>query len=186
MFRNRLAVLILLGAVAGPVAAQTPPSPPAAPAAGDAAQVLTVLDRFCVPAVGGTPANKLAPALGIRTNRDGDLVLALSGSNRITITPPDVSNPKVCILTVLYDVGADGPIFDALNGWALARKVPYTPGKVHESSVAGDQTIVSSTWEGTEADGEEGLVFSQARTADGKPLTAGADQATVIFSVQPK
>jgi hypothetical protein len=186
MFRNRLAVLILFGAVAGPVAAQTPPSTPSAPIAGDAAQILTVLDRFCVPAIGGAPAGKLAPALGIRANRDGDLVLALSGSDRITITPPDVSNPNACILTVLYNIGADRPIFDALNGWALAHKVPYTPGKVRESSAAGDQTIIISTWEGTEADGDEGLVFSQARTADGKPLTANADQATIIFSVQPK
>jgi hypothetical protein len=170
--------------------APQPPAPAVSPQPGsnasDAAQIVSVLDRFCVPAVAGAPAAKLAASVGIRTNRDGDMVLALAGGNRITVSPPDTSNPNVCILTVLYDVGGDRPIFDALKGWALAHKPAYAPGKVRESSTVGDESHIISTWEGTEADGIEGLVFVQARTADDKPLTAGADQATIIFSVQPK
>jgi len=166
-------------------AAPTPPPPPPAPATGDAAQVLSVLDHFCVPAIGGAPTDKLASQLGMRKNRYDELVLALGGSKRITVTPPNPSNPTVCILTVLYDVGGDRPIYDALNNWGQAHANPYVQARVRETSQVGDETHVTSTWSAVEADGAEGLVFIQARTADGKPLNGRADQATILFSIRP-
>ena len=183
-------------APAAPMAPEAPPAPPAptppppppappAPPTGDAAQVISVLDHFCVPAIHGTAAEKLAPSLGLRRNRDGDWILPLGGAKRITVTAPNVSNPTVCTLMVLYDVGGDGPIYDALNNWALAHPTPFVPARAHETSQVGDETHVTSTWSGTETDGEEGLVFIQARTAAGKPLTGRADQATVLFSIRP-
>jgi hypothetical protein len=91
----------------------------------------------------------------------------------------------VCSLTVLYDVGGDGPIYNALNAWALAHPTPYAQARTKESSTVGDETHITSTWSAVEADGEEGLVFIQARTHDGKPLNGRADQATVLFSIRP-
>jgi hypothetical protein len=212
MFRTRGAFLALFAALGTTAAAQTMPAPPEAPAApmapeappapapapppppppapptppsGEAAQVISILDQFCVPTIHGTAAEKLAPSLSLRRNRDGDWVLPIAGSKRITVTAPNISNPTVCTLTVLYDVGGDGPIYDALNNWALAHPNPYVPARAHETSQVGDETHVTSTWSAVEADGAEGLVFIQARTANGKPLTIRADQATVLFSIRP-
>ena len=111
--------------------------------------------------------------------------MALGGPKRITVTAPNVSNPTVCTLTVMYDVGGDGPIYDALNNWALAHPTPFVAARAHETSQVGDETHITSTWSAVEADGEEGLVFIQARTASGKPLSGRADQATVLFSIRP-
>ena len=210
MLGVRVGFLTLFTALAATALAQTPPEPPAGPAApaavappetppapaaptppppapptGDAAQVLSVLDHFCGPAIGGASSDKLASQLGMRKNRDGDLVLVLNGAKRITVTPPNPSNPTVCTLTVLYDVGGDGPIYDALNTWGQAHPNPYVPGRVREASQVGGETHVTSTWSAVEADGAEGLVFIQARTADGKPLNGRTDQATILFSIRP-
>jgi hypothetical protein len=182
MVRVRRAFLTLF-AVAVPAAAmaQTPSTAPT----GDAAQIVGLLDRFCAPAIKGTPVGKLTGPAGLRKNRDDEWVLALGAGKKITVTPPDSSNPTVCTLNVLYDVGGDAPIYSALNDWARAHPAPLAPARVKESSQVGDETHVISTWEGLEADGDEGLVFIQARTADGKPLTSRADQATILFSIRP-
>jgi hypothetical protein len=211
MFRAPIAFLILLAAMASPAAAQTPPNPPPpslppappaapmapeappappappppAPPTGDAAQVISILDHFCVPAIGGTPADKLAAQLSLRRNRDGDLVLALAAPKRITVAAPDISNPTVCTLTVLYDIGGDGPIYDALNNWALAHSNPFVQVRSREASQVGDESHITSTWSAVEPEGDEGLVFIQARTTAGKPLTSRADQATILFSIRP-
>ena len=196
MIRTRVALLALFATLATRALAQTPPNPPpAAPAApatptpppptGDAAQVISVLEHLCIPAIGGTPADKLASQLGMRKNRDDDLVLALASPKRIAVTPPNASNPTVCTLTVLYDIGGDGPIYDALNNWALAHPNPYVQARAHEASQVGGESHITSTWSAVEADGAEGLVFIQARTAAGKPLTFRADQATILFSIRP-
>jgi hypothetical protein len=166
-----------------PPAAPTPPPPP--PPTGDAAQVISLLDNFCVPALKGKPIDKLARSLGLHKDYDDNLVLSLGGAKKITVSPPIPSNPTVCSLSVLYDIGGDGPIYTALNNWALAHANPYVEAKAHETSQVGDETHVTSTWSAVEADGAEGLVFIQARTADGKPLTGRADQATILFSIRP-
>ena len=212
MIRTRVALLTLFATFATTALAQTPPSPPspppapaapAAPAApeappapaaptpppppptGDAAQVIGVLEHLCIPAIGGTPADKLASQLGMRKNRDDDLVLTLASPKKITVTPPNPANPTVCTLTVLYDIGGDGPIYDALNNWALAHPNPYVQARAREASQVGGESHITSTWSAVEADGAEGLVFIQARTAAGKPLTFRADQATILFSIRP-
>lgn len=210
MFGPRVALLTLFAAVATSAAAQTMPDQAAAPAAapapealpatapapppaptpptpptGDAAQVISVLDQFCVPAIGGTPAAKLASGLGMRKNRDDDFVLNLTGPKRITVTAPNPSNPTVCTLTVLYDIDGDKPIYDALNNWALAHANPYVQARAREASQVEGESHITSTWSAVESDGAEGLVFIQARTTDGKPLTSRTDRATILFSIRP-
>lgn len=182
MIRTQFALLALFAAFATAAGAQASAN---APPAGDAAQIISILDHLCAPAIGKAPADKLAAALGMRKNRDGDFILALASPKKITVTPPDTSNPYVCSMTVLYDIGGDGPIYDALNTWALAHPNPYVPARVKETSRSGDETHVTSTWSAVEADGTEGLVFIQARTADGKPLNGRADQASILFSIRP-
>jgi hypothetical protein len=183
--------------VAAPPSPPAPPAPGAAPVAptpapaprpaptGDAAQIINVLDNFCTPAIHGGVADKLAGPMGLHKNRDGDLVMSLGAGKRITVSPPNPANPNVCTLTVLYDIGADGPIYDALNNWALSHANPYVEARIKESSRVGDEAHVTSTWSAVEADGDEGLVFIQARTADGKPLGGRADQATILYSIRP-
>jgi hypothetical protein len=166
-------------------AAPAPSAPPPAAPTGDAAQIISVLNNLCVPALGGGAADKLAPKLGLRKNEDGDWVMRLGGPKRITVVPPNSANPTVCTLTVLYDVGGDAPIYTALNGWALAHPNPYVLAKDHETSQIGDETHVTSTWSAVEADGAEGLLFIQERTADGKPLSGRADEAMILFSIRP-
>jgi hypothetical protein len=185
MVRAQFALVALFGALAGTAFAQGPAAPPAAPPTGDAAQIISVLDQFCVPAIKGGSVDQLASKLNMHKNRDGDLILSLSGPKRIMVTPPNPSNPTVCTLTVLYDVGGDKPIYDALNNWALAHPTPYVEERTKETSTVGDESHITSTWSAVEADGEEGLVFIQARTHDGKPLNGRTDQATVLFSIRP-
>jgi hypothetical protein len=177
-------------APANPPAAETPAAPTSPPAphpapTGDAAQIISVLEHFCIPAIQGGSADKLANQLGMHKNRDDELVLPLGNGKRITVSPPDPSNPTVCSLTVLYDIGGDGPIYDALNNWALDHSNPYVQARAKESSQVGDETHITSTWSAVEADGAEGLVFIQARTAAGKPLNSRTDQATILFSIRP-
>jgi hypothetical protein len=166
---------------APPVASTAPPPPPT----GDAAQVVSILDHLCVPALAGGAGDKLAAQLGLRKNRDGDWVLSLGGPKKITVTPPNPSNPTVCSLTLLYDVDGDGPIYTALSNWALAHPTPFVQARNHETTQVGDETHVTSTWSAVEADGDEGLVFIQERNAQNKPLNGRADQAEVLFSVRP-
>jgi hypothetical protein len=204
MVRVRVALLALLSAAASqaftseafaqdmaqPATPATPPPapaapPPAPPPTGDAAQIINVLDHFCAPAISGGSAEKLAGPLGLRRNRDGDFVLSLGGPKRITVTPPNPSNPTVCSMTVLYDIGGDAPIYDALNNWALAHANPYVQARNHDKSVVGDETHLTSTWAAVETDGAEGLVFIEDKTADGRPVNSRADQATILFSIRP-
>jgi hypothetical protein len=189
MFRAIAALTLLATAAAAQTAPDQPPAPPAAaPAAaptGDAAQVIAVLDRLCAPALAGGKGDKLAAQMGLRKNRDDDWVLSLGGPKRITVTPPNVSNPDVCSLVVLYDIGGDGPIYTALNNWALAHPNPFVQARNHEASQAGDETRTISTWSAVEDNGANGLLFIQERTADGKPLNFRTDQAQIQFSIRP-
>ena len=199
MVRVRVAFLALASAIAStafaqdtapPAAPATPPSAapaptPAPPPTGDAAQVINLLEHFCVPTIAGDSAEKLARPLGLHRNRDGDFVMSLGGPKRITVTAPNSANPTVCSMTVLYDVGDDTPIYDALNNWALAHANPYVAERKHERSEVGDLTHITSTWSAVEKDGAEGLVFIEDKTADGKPLSSRADQATILFSIRP-
>jgi hypothetical protein len=195
MIHIRAALLAVFAAAALPAAAQeapaaAPPAPAAAPAppapvSGDAAQLLSVLDHVCIPIIGGAKASAVAPALGMRINRDGDLVMQLDGSKRITVTPPNEANPRLCTLTMVYDIGGDGVIFDALNGWAHAKPVPYESRRVKDSSQVDNETHITSTWDGAEAGATEGLVLIQAKRADGRPLSGRGDQATILFSITP-
>jgi hypothetical protein len=182
MTHIRAALLAVFAAAALPAAAQTPT---ATPGVADAAQVISVIDRICIPMIGGAKASTVAPALGLRTNRDGDLVLRLEGGKQITVTPPNGANPTLCTLTAVYDIGGDGAVYDALDSWSRARPVPYEQRRAKETAQAGDETHVTSTWVGAEAAGTEGLVLIQAKRADGRPLSGRGDQATILFSITP-
>jgi hypothetical protein len=183
MTHIRAALLAVFAAAALPAAAQTPP--PATPGAADAAQVVSVIEHVCIPMIGGAKASTVAPALGMRTNRDGDLVMRLEGGKQITVTPPNGANPTLCTLTAVYDTGGDGAVYDALDGWSHARPVAYEQRRSKETAQAGDETHITSTWVGAEAAGTEGLVLIQAKRADGRPLSGRGDQATILFSITP-
>ena len=180
------AALLVVTAIALPAAAQTPPpAPTPALGAADAAQIVSVIDRVCIPIIGGAKASAVASAVGMRTNRDGDMVMQLEGSGRITVSPPSESNPTVCTMTALYDIGGDGAVYDALNGWAHARTIPYEQRRTRESSQVDNETHVTSTWIGTEGTSAANLVLIQEKRADGRSMTGRADQATILFSITP-
>src|SRR6185437_782579 len=88
--------------------ANAPPAAPAAPAAeappslpttGDGAQIIQIVEKFCVPLVRGGNFDQLAKANGMRNNRrDGSWSLQLGTTSKdynVTFLPPGV-NKDVC------------------------------------------------------------------------------------------
>src|SRR5579859_827316 len=124
---------------AAPPATPTPPATPDANAApaqsptdearaklaaltGDGAQVLQIVEKFCVPLVRGGNFDQLAKANGMKNNRrDGTWSNQLGTTNKdynITFSPPGV-NKDVCRGEVHYAVGQDQPIVQALLVWSF-------------------------------------------------------------------
>jgi len=165
-----------------PPVAPTPPAPPPAPPppTGEAAAVISMIDKACTPLIRGQSIKSVADANGLKHARDDDWVLPLQGVERITLTPPTYANPHVCTLTVNLEIDQSKPIVDALNGWAAAQTPSMAPLSTAYQSSPG---VTSWSWAGDTQQVHEGLVFSAQKQPDGKPVGHGYDVATVLFSL---
>jgi hypothetical protein len=155
-----------------------PPPPPPAPT-GEAASVISMLEKACIPLIKGQDPKAVATANGLRRSRD-DLVLQLPGVQRITLAPPTMANPTVCTLTVNYDVDQSKPLVDALGNWGSIQTPPMAPlGSGFQSGPG----MTGWSWSGDSAQTHTGLVLTVQKTPDGKPVGKGYDVATVLFSL---
>jgi hypothetical protein len=111
-------------ATAAPAAPAAPAAeaPPTLPTTGDGAQLISLVEKFCVPLVRGGNFDQLAKANGMRNNRrDGTWSIQLGTTNKdysVTFSAPGV-NKDVCRGEVHYAVGQDKPIVEAINIWSF-------------------------------------------------------------------
>jgi hypothetical protein len=159
--------------------AQTaPPAGPSAPS-GQAASVISLVEKACIPLVKGQDPKAVAAANGLKRSHD-QLVLQLQGVQRILIDPPTQANPTVCTLTINHDVDQAQPIVDALSAWASSQTPRLTPlGVAFENSPG----VKGWSWSADEGQLHEGLVLSVQKTPDGKPVGRGYDVSTLLFSL---
>jgi hypothetical protein len=168
---------------------QSAPQPEAAanptlPTTGDGAVVLNVLQTVCVPSVkaaGGLDAR--AKALGMKKNRDGVWSMGLGGDKAYTLAiQPQGSNKNVCQVEIHYAVGAEKPIITALNIYAFLHQ-PEMPMQRNDFIVGQDNVKrVTLSWEYYTDKESTGLVLVQQKKADGTPLNAKFDTASLLYS----
>ncbi len=169
-------------AAPAPVAPQ-PVAPPPLPApTGQAAYLISLIDKACTPLVGGQDIKTVAAANGLKKSRD-TWNLVLPGVQHFALSPPTLANPHVCSISLTYDVDQTKPLVDALFVWAVQQTPSLPPLSSAYQSGPG---VTSWSWALDTDQGQEGLVFTAHKTPDGKPLAKNADMATVLFSKTTK
>jgi len=173
---------------APPAAAPAPPPPPPPPPpqpppalpqpTGEAAQVINLIDKACLPLIAKQDVKAVMAATRLKKARDG-LVLQLGGAQKITLAPPTTANPEVCTLTINYDVDQAKPIVDALFVWAVQQNPPLPP---LSSAYQPSPGLMSWSWAVDTGQVHAGLVFTTRKTPDGRPLGKNYDVATLLVT----
>lgn len=176
-------------AQATPSAAPAPAAAPGAPAPtlpteGDGAAVLNILQRVCIPAVQGQSLDSLAKAAGLKKDkRSGAWVGPLGADRNYSIAvQAQGSNKNVCQTEIHYAVGQEKPIVHAMNVWAFLHQ-PEMPLQRNDFVVGEDGVKrITLSWEYYTDKVSTGLVLVQQKKADGSPLNAKFDTATLLYS----
>lgn len=184
-------------ATAPPVAETTPPPaapeipaepaapPPTLPTSGDAAELISVLENVCVPAVRGSKATELAKAQGFKLNRrqqTWNKRLGAENKNYEIIVYPQGSNQTVCIVDVHYGMGQAEEIAKALNVWAFIHQPPLDPTANYTQPQDPDGLKrVRRSWEYLTDKESIGLNFSTVRNPDDSPLSPKYDTGTMQY-----
>lgn len=166
--------------------ASTAPDPaanPTLPTTGDGAVVLRVLQNVCVPSVKAGGLDARAKAAGMKKGKYGAWVMALGGAKDYLITvQPQGANKNVCQAEVRYAVGAEKPIVNALNVYAFLHQ-PELPLQRNDFQIGPDSIKrITLSWEYFTDKESTGLVLVQQKKADGAPLNARYDTATLLYS----
>jgi hypothetical protein len=169
--------LMALAAAAVALSAGAASAEPA-PSGGMGGYVTGLIEKACIPLIKGQDAKAVAAAAGLKRTRT-DLVMQLTGSQRITLSPPAGANPHVCTLSLQYQVDGTKDIVDTLTAWAAAQNPPLPPLSTGYSPAPG---LTGWSWSLDTGQMQEGLVFTAQRTADGKPMGKDFDSGTVLFS----
>jgi len=112
------------GATAAP-SAPAAEAPPTLPTTGDGAQIISLVEKVCVPLVRGGNLDDIAKAnsatLGLRKNRrDGSWTMPLASGKDYNVTLfPSGANKDVCRGEVHYALNQDKPIVEAVNIWSF-------------------------------------------------------------------
>jgi len=177
-------------APAAPPAEAAAPNPadeaakhPTLPTSGDGAEVLSVINNICIPAVRGGSVDQLAKAAGYKLNKREATWFKPLGAKpyEIGIIQPG-SNTNVCNLTLKYAVGQEKPIVTALNIWAFLHE-PDMPMQRNDFMVGADGVKrITLSWEHFNDKESTGLVLVQLKKPDGSALNEKYDQATVLYS----
>jgi len=168
---------------AAPASAPAPAPPPVLPTTGDGAEVLSVLQKVCVPVVNGGSLDQLAPAAGLKKSRKtgGYSITMASGRDyTITVLPPG-ANPNVCQVELRYAVDQSQPIVTALNIWTILH-VPELKPQRRDFSVDSENKRITTSWEYYTDKESTGLVFVELRRPDGGALNGKFDTATLQYS----
>lgn len=169
-------------APAAPAAAGTAaPAAPAAeaaptlPTSGDGAQIISLLEKFCVPLVRGGNFEQLAKANGMKLNRrDQTWSIQLGTTNKdysVTFAPPGV-NKDVCRGEVHYTINEDKPITSAVNIWSFLHQ-PELILQANYVAVDPDGVKrVRKSWEALDATSSTAVNFSTWTKPDDTSLNA--------------
>ncbi|MGZ3402104.1 MAG: hypothetical protein ACXWKN_01695 [Phenylobacterium sp.] len=178
---------------ATPDASATPPAAPAAPAAeapptlpttGDGAQIIQLVEKFCVPLVRGGNFDQLAKANGMKNNRrDGTWSIQLGTTSKdysVTFSSPGV-NKDVCRGEVHYAVGQDKPIVEAINIWSFLHQ-PELILQANYVAVDPDGIKrVRKSWEHLDAGSSTAVNFSTWTKPDDSSLNAKFSTGEIFY-----
>lgn len=156
-------------------------STPLSPAATAA---VSAVQNVCLPLVEGAQPQKLAASTSLK-NDNGEWTLPIENKARIEFTPPDATNPHLCIATIIHQPGEYPQILAAINGWASSQASPLRPGKVQQQSTIDGDLYTTSTWAGQTSKGAESVVLSDEKAPQGRPLLGDFGQTTLFVSVTP-
>jgi hypothetical protein len=134
--------------LAGPAATQTQtPSPASGGQNPLASAARTVLQGICMPLARGDSIDAVARESGLRM-KDGQWTLPIGGAREVTIVPPDVSNPHLCMATFTYNAGQGATLVNTVSQWAAAQIPSLAPVKVQSSERGPAMLRTTSSWEG--------------------------------------
>ncbi|HEY1751465.1 MAG TPA: hypothetical protein VGG29_09380 [Caulobacteraceae bacterium] len=170
---------------AAPPPPPSPPPPPAPPTDPTAVELLSILQKVCIPvANGGGDLKALAKSAGLRMNSSDGSWNLRTRDYTLTLLNPG-SNPTQCHVNVTHpaDLEAPGrPIIVALNDWA-----GITNGwSLYRNDKSVQQGLQYTTrswqldWNGT----EQSLDFITKRKPDGTPMKGNTDTSEMIYGVQ--
>jgi len=174
-------------APAAPTAEAAPP-PPTLPTTGDGAQLISVLEKICVPLVRGGNLDDLAKAnaqaFGLKKNRrDNTWQMPLGTGNKdynVTFSPVGV-NKDVCRAEVHYAVGEDKPIVSAINVWAFLHQ-PELILQANYVAVDPDGVKrVRKSWEHLDATSSTAVNFSTWTKPDDSSLNAKYSTGEIFY-----
>jgi hypothetical protein len=168
---------------------QSAPQPSAAanptlPTTGDGAQVINLLQNVCVKSVATGDLDSAAKAAGMKKDRrSGAWSIGLGTDRNYSVAiQPQGSNKNVCQAEIHYAIGQEKPIVNALNIWAFLHQ-PEMPLQRNDFVVGPDGVKrVTLSWEYYTDKESTGLVLVQQKKADGTPLNARFDTATLLYS----
>ena len=168
---------------AAPAAEAAPPAP-TLPTTGTGAQILSVLERICVPAVRGQSIDTTAKALGFKNNRrDGTWTTSLGtgDKNHVIILLPQYSQKDVCRAEVRYPIGQDAPIVQALNVWSFLHQPELILQANYVNTDPDGLKRVRKSWEALDATSSQAVNFTVERKADDTPVHKAYDRGILYY-----
>lgn len=170
----------------GPAPASPAPTTPsqAAPAAPSPAaiDVVTTLQKACLPILRGERVEAAARSAGFRL-QDGGWVRPIAGKEEINLDPPDTANPHVCTLTITTGPSDVAAMRGQVASWAAAQSPPLASVGV-QSAPGAAQGWVTSTWTAQTPSGAESVVLTQPQ-APTEQSSAQTQQSTLLVSLSP-
>jgi hypothetical protein len=180
---------------APPAAAPTPPAdqpaapaptepPPSLPTTGDAAVLLNIVEKLCVPLVRGGALDQLAPQVtGMKKNRkDGTWTMPLGGDKNYTVTVFPVGvNKDACRGEVHYAQGQDAPIVKAFNVWSFLHQPELLLQANYVNTDLDGIKRVRKSWEHLDAKSSTAINFSTMTKPDDSPLNKNYATAEFVY-----
>jgi hypothetical protein len=165
-----------------PPAAEAPP-PPVLPTTGDGAEVLSVLEKVCVPAVRGQSLDTLAKSQGFKLNkRAGTWNKPLGAGKTYSIALlSQGSNKDVCQAEVRFALGQEETIVKALNVWSFVHEPELILQANYVAVDADGVKRVRKSWEHLQPNSSIAVNFTTERKPDGSPLNAGYDVGRLYY-----
>jgi hypothetical protein len=154
-------------------AAPAAEAPPTLPTTGDGAQIISVIEKVCVPLVRGGNFEQLMKANGFKLNRrDQTWQVQLGATNKdysISMSPPGV-NKDVCRGEVHYALNQDAPITTAVNIWSFLHQPELILQANYVSVNADGVKRVQKSWEHLDSTSSTAVNFTTWTKPDDSPL----------------
>jgi glucose/arabinose dehydrogenase len=173
-------------ATATPAAPAAPAAetPPTIPTTGDGAQIISLIEKVCVPLVRGGNVEQLAKAYGMKLNRrDATWQIQLGTTNKdynITLAPPGV-NKDVCRAEVHYALNQDTPVTTAVNIWSFLHQPELILQANYVSVNADGVKRVQKSWEHLDSASSTAVNFTIWTKPDDSSLNAKYSTGEIYY-----